>query len=274
MKLACSMGGFRNFAFEDALAVVDELGFEHFEGTTDGRAHLYPYAVLAEDSTTLEKTLAAYRPRLISIAGGWSDFAVADEHLEKQYASVRNQLALCRRLGVRVLRLFASHLPSKYVDDAFRARVIRNVKRLAPDARAAGVTIAIENHYGITATSDDVLRLLEGVGDAAIRANFDGANFVPMGDDPLRACTRLLPYIAHVHCKDARYTGRGRHEGWEYCEIGAGVMNYGEILAMLNGAGYEGAVCVEYENPVDVVGGTVVSHRALRTLMNTLGRAR
>lgn len=267
MKLACSMGGFRNFAFEDALAVVDELGFEHFEGTTDGRAHLYPYAVLGEDPAPLEKTIAKYRPRPIAIAGGWSDFAVADDHLEKQYASVRNQLALCRRLGVRVLRLFASHLPAKYVDDAFRARVIRNLGRLAPEARAAGVTIAIENHYGITATSDDVLRLLEGVGDEAIRANFDGANFVPMGDDPVRACRRLLPYIAHVHCKDARYTGKGRHEGWEYCEIGAGVMNYREIFEILGGSCYKGAVCVEYENPADVVGGTVISRRALRPLL-------
>lgn len=267
MKLACSMGGFRNFALDDALAVVDELGFEHFEGTTDGRAHLYPYAVLGEDPAPLEKTIAKYRPRPISIAGGWSDFAVADDHLETQYASVRNQLALCRRLAVRVLRLFASHLPAKYVDDAFRARVIRNLARLAPEARGAGVTIAIENHYGITATSDDVLRLLEGVGDEAIRANFDGANFVPMGDDPVRACRRLLPYIAHVHCKDVRYTGTGRHEGWEYCEIGAGVMNYREIFELLRASCYKGAVCVEYENPADVVGGTVISRRALRPFL-------
>lgn len=267
MKLACSMGGFRNFAFEDALAVLDELGFEYFEGTTDGRAHLYPYAVLAEDAAPLEKIIAMYRPRPIAIAGGWSDFAVADDHLDTQYASVRNQLALCRRLGVHVLRLFASHLPAKYVDDAFRARVIRNLKRLAPEARAAGVTLAIENHYGITATSDDVLKLLEGVDDPAVRANFDAANFVPMGDDAVRACKRLLPYIAHVHCKDARYTGHGRHEGWEYCEIGAGVVDYREIVELLRQSCYKGAVCVEYENTADVVGGTVISRRVLRTLL-------
>lgn len=270
MIVAASMGGFRHYPLEEALSILEEIGFDHFEGTTDGRAHFYPFAVEGEDPTPLEALLARHRLTLVAVAGGWSDFAVADRHLEAQYASVRRQLALCQRLNVRVLRLFASHLPSKYVEETFFARVVRNLARLAPEAAAARVCLAIENHYGITATADDMLRILDGVASPFVRANLDPANFVPMGEDPVVACRRLLPYIAHVHLKDAVYTGKGRHEGYEYCEIGAGAVQYPAILAMLKESCYKGAICVEYENVADVVRGTVVSRRNLRCLLEAL----
>ncbi|MFH1884623.1 MAG: sugar phosphate isomerase/epimerase [Planctomycetota bacterium] len=274
MRIATCTGGFRNQSFDETLAILDELKFDYVEGTTDGKTHLYPYIFGEKSKEDLENLLSRYKVNLVAISGGWSDFAVRDDCLEAQYVSLRRQFELCNRLKVNILRVFASHLPARYVDAAFQQRVICNIKRIVPEAKANGITMAMENHYGITATADDMLRILDGVSSPALQANFDPANFVPMGEDPVEACKRLLPYIAHTHLKDSVNTGRGRreYEGWEYCEIGVGVINYPDLLSILVESDYQGVMCIEYENPMDIVRGVVVSRRNLRNMLSEIGR--
>jgi len=271
MKIASCTGGFRNLSFPETLAILDELGFEYVEGTTDGRAHLYPYVFGEKDVSELARLLSQFRVKLIAISGGWSDFAVADRYLDAQYESLHQQFALCRLLGIGILRIFASHIPGQYLGRVVLQRVIRNVKRVVPDAESSGIHLVMENHYGITATADDLLRILDGVSSPWLQANFDPANFIPMEEDPVRACQRLLPYIGHVHLKDARYTGTGPHNSYEYCEFGAGILDYRSILSTLFESGYAGVLSIEYETFDDVVRGTVVARRNLRELMIEMG---
>ena len=268
MKIASCTTGFRNLSFKETLTILDELGFEYAESTTDGRAHLYPYIAGQKDPAELDDLLPQFKVKIAAVMGGWSDFAVVDCHLDAQYESLRRQFELCRRLDVNILRIFASHIPSQYIDDTIVNRVIRNIKRITPEAASCGICMVMENHGGVTATADDVLRILEGVSSPSLQANFDPANFVPAGEDPVVACKRMLPYIAHVHLKDVLFTGEGRHEGYDYCEIGAGTIDYLSILSILIKAGYDEILSIEYEIFADVVRGTVISRRNLRELIS------
>jgi 3-dehydroshikimate dehydratase len=271
MKVSCCTTGFREFPLGQTLAILEGMGFEYVEATTDGRAHLYPYLFEGRDWAELDALLANYKLKLVAMMGGWSDFAVEDRELEAQYNSLRRQLELCRHLGIGVLRVFASHLPREAFDGERLRRMIRNIRRFAPEAEASGICLVVENHYGITATAEDMLRILEGVDSPAVRANFDPANFVPMGEDPVRACRLLLPYIGHIHLKDAIYTGQGRFNGYEYCELGCGCIDYEQILGILQEGGYRGFLSVEYERREDIVRGTEASYRRLKELLAQLG---
>ncbi|MBI2830680.1 MAG: sugar phosphate isomerase/epimerase [Chloroflexi bacterium] len=268
VKIACCTGGFRNLTLEETLTILEEIGFKYVECTTDGKAHIYPYLFEGRNLSELEGILRQSKVALVAVSGGWSDFAVANHQLDAQYESLQRQFELCKHFGVKLLRVFASHLPPQYIDDAMVSRVIRNIKRIVPEARDKGVCMAMENHYGITATADDMLRILDGVSSEWLQANFDPANFVPIGEDPVHACKKLLPYIAHVHLKDVRFTGKGRHNGYEYCEIGAGTVDYSSILSILGEAHYSGFLSVEYETFEDVVRGTVIAHRNLKKLLS------
>lgn len=267
-NIASCTGGFRNGSLEDTLAALSSMGIHSVEGTTDGRAHLFEYIFGSKDPSEVEYLLNKYSMKLVAISGGWSDFAVADRHVERQYHSLRKQFAFCRRFGVKVLRVFASHMPGQYLEEPIVARVIRNMKRIMPEAEEHGIVLAMENHYGITATAADILRIMEGVGHPFLKVNFDAANFVPMQEDPIAACRALLPHIGHAHLKGIRktavepdydnayLTGRDIHRGYEFCSLGEGVVEDEKVLELLSSHSYQGLYSLEYENLKDPAEGT------------------
>lgn len=267
-NISVCTGGFRDITLSETLDILEELSFKYVEATTDGRSHIYPYFMGDKPFDELEDLLSRYSIDLIAISGGWSDFAVNDLYIDKQFQSLEKQLKLCNRLDVGILRVFASHIPSKYVNENYFTRVIENIKKIIPIAEENDVCMVLENHYGLTSTAEDVVKILEGVSSPNLRFNFDPANFLPTAQDPVDACTKLLPYIAHIHLKDAVFTGKGKFEGYEYCEIGKGIVNYKKILSIIFKNNYNGFLSVEYENPKDVVRGVVVSRRNLMKLIS------
>lgn len=266
--IASCTGGFRNLSFGHTLAALSDMGIHCVEGTTDGRAHLFEYIFKGKDPEEIEKMLATHRMKLVAVSGGWSDFAVADRYLEKQYNSLRRQFEFCKRLGVQILRIFASHLPGQYIEERIRERIIQNMRRIMPEAKASGLILAMENHYGVTASADDMLRIIEGVAHSFLKVTFDAANFVSMNEDPIEACKKLLPYIGHVHLKGIRrtsadpdyenayLTGRDMHRGYEFCSVGEGMVDDEAILELLSRNSYDGFYSLEYENTEDPLEGT------------------
>lgn len=278
IKIASCTGGFRNLGFEETLLILKEIGFKYVEGTTDSRAHIYEYVFEKKDPQKLKETLSKSGLKLVAVSGGWSDFGVVDKCLERQYDSLRKQFQFCQKLGVKILRIFASHIPGQYIDKELIQRVIRNLKRIVPEAETNNTILVMENHFGITAKADDVLRIIGGVNHPNLRVNFDPANFMPMKEDPVRACKKLLPFIGHLHLKDikkvgktnedAYLTGRGIKEGYEYFPIGEGEVNYPKILSLLSEENYQGIYSIEYENPSDVTQGMKVSFQNLKKILN------
>lgn len=278
VNIASCTGGFRSLSFESTLVALSGMGIRYAEGTTDGRAHLFEYIFRGKDLEEIEKMLAMHRMKLVAVSGGWSDFSVTDRYLEKQYDSLRRQFAFCGRFGVKVLRIFASHLPGQYLEERIIERVVRNIKRIMPEAEANGLILAMENHYGVTASADDMLRIIEGVAHSFLKVTFDAANFVPMDEDPVLACKTLLPYIGHVHLKGIRrtatepdyenayLTGRDVHRGFEFCSLGEGAVNDRAILELLSQSSYDGFYSLEYENTKDPVEGTQRSLEYVKNL--------
>lgn len=264
MKECTCTHGFRAMDLEDALRTISALGFRYVEINCD--EHL---------GSKIRDDVPAIRTRKLldevdlepAALMGDSDFAVSDAELDAMLAGVGRQISYCRALGAPVLRIFASHIRSKYVDGNTFDRTIRNLRRIMPVAEENRVHLALENHFGITASGEDVVRIIEGVASPWLGANYDPANFVPAGVDPREAGRQLAPYIRHCHLKDAVYVGSTHYSGYAYLEAGAGIVDYPRVIELLRDIDYQGFLSLEYESIFDPVRGTREGLANLRRLM-------
>lgn len=124
-------------------------------------------------------------------------------------------------------------LPGCTDDDAF-AWAIEALGQASYYAGRHGVTLALENHWGLTGTADGVLRILNGVGSPWLGVVLDTGNFK---DDPYADLARLAPYAVLVHAK--HYHGGGLH----YTPR----LDQRRVARLLRDADYRGWVSLEYE---------------------------
>lgn len=114
-------------------------------------------------------------------------------------------------------------------------------------ARAAplGVAIGFEPCWGTLAPdAERARRVLDAV---PVGIAFDPSHFVMTSDDIPALICEWGERIVHVHLKDA--FGRPGIEGedFHFCLLGDGRVPWPEFFEALDGIGYAGALCVEFE---------------------------
>ena len=143
------------------------------------------------------------------------------------------------------------------------ARVTGRLHELGRQAVEFGLTVIVENHGGLMATSADCLRLFEAIGLDNVMLNYDAANFVHYGgEDALAALKATRGIIGFTHLKNVSENG---FQKGVFCRVREGVIDYHAILAELK-TFYSGCLCLEYENPEDVLNGTADDLAALKAL--------
>lgn len=136
----------------------------------------------------------------------------------------------------------------------WRQRAAGLLRPLARQARELGLALGVENHYGPSTHAEDILDLIERTG-FGLGVCLDLGNFYA-DQDALAAARLLAPRVVHVHYK----VRRDQHEA-EARELG-----YGDMLAVLGGAGYDGMFSVEYEGPGEGLAGAATGARVLGEL--------
>lgn len=115
-------------------------------------------------------------------------------------------------------------------------------------ARKYNIVMAYENHLDFRI--DEVLRIVEAVDSPFLRVTFDSGNAFRVGDDPVEAARKIAPYVAATHIKDVV---RGPQDAgrivarWPSVPLGRGLVNIREVVRNLQGAGYQGLLCVEID---------------------------
>jgi sugar phosphate isomerase/epimerase len=110
------------------------------------------------------------------------------------------------------------------------AGVRASLKRHAPEAADAGITLAIENHQDFG--SRELLDFCEEAGPN-VGICFDTGNSFPVAEAPLDFTRRAAPKVRHLHLKD--YNAQWTDEGYRLvrCAIGDGAVPFREIAAIL-----------------------------------------
>ncbi|MBQ8754874.1 MAG: sugar phosphate isomerase/epimerase [Lentisphaeria bacterium] len=162
-------------------------------------------------------------------------------------------------IGAKYLRICEvwEHTPESFAD------VTKKLRLLGKKAAEYGLTVIVENHGGLMATSADCLRLFEAVAQPNVTLNYDAANFLHYGgEDALEALKATRDIIGFTHLKNVTESGFGKGK---FCRVADGVIDYTAILAEL-GKFYDGCLCLEYEEPADVVQGTSDDLEALKKI--------
>lgn len=105
------------------------------------------------------------------------------------------------------------------------------LRRLGPTLRELGVRIALETHADLT--TDELLGIVETLGDDTAAVTLDTGNLVMRLDDPVAAVRRLAPWVVATHIKDAVLAFTDRGLCWQARPIGGGILPIPDLLAAL-----------------------------------------
>lgn len=129
-------------------------------------------------------------------------------------AGIARSLAVCRATGCRAVHVMAGQLPEGADRDRHQTTLIANLRRIAPEAAAEGVTLTLEalNRQDVPRyfyhVPDEVLSIIEAVDHPAVRMQFDFYHSQREALDLIEALRRSMPWVHHVQFAHVN----GRHE--------------------------------------------------------------
>jgi sugar phosphate isomerase/epimerase len=137
-------------------------------------------------------------------------------------------IEICRALGADLLKVSMDLKrprpvsASRFHPDVIRRmkEVISLLKRAAPLAKQAGVRIALENHCDIF--SQELIWLLDRVGEPGVGACFDTVNCFHITEDPRGAAEAIIPRAFTNHFRDNRIVFNRDGFSSKGCALGEG----------------------------------------------------
>ena len=125
-----------------------------------------------------------------------------------------------------------------YSDEDGFAWVIESLEKCVPAAERCGVTLGLENHWGLGRTAEGVLRIIDAIDSPWLQATLDTGNFL---EDPYDELELMAAKAVLVQAKT--YYGGGL---WYTLEL-----DYTRIAEMLRRHNYRGYVSLEFEGLED-----------------------
>ncbi|QDT36958.1 sugar phosphate isomerase/epimerase family protein [Stratiformator vulcanicus] len=223
----------------------------HFMGETQGsffeappeRANYY-------HRTAVERYLRSLSARAFRLGLDVSGTAIGNDFCLPEGGQRAEQIANCIQwckfasfMGAPVIRIFAGKVPKGDSEEAALERCIDGIVECLPAAASVGVCLALENHGGITAEADTLLRIVDGVLEKTdhpdyFGVNFDSGNF--KNDDPYGELAKIAPYAINAQIKD--YIAPNGKKGEPDLD---------RVVGILKDANYRGYVVMEYEGHGD-----------------------
>jgi len=241
------------YSFADAVEIAIESGFHGIELRVKDDFH-QSLAELEKHGPALRGSLEQ-RDLQIPILNSYAGVnEPADRLLEcaRRMGVPRVRLVLPRsaRAGVAQLsreqEIIPSYAPDGGPQEVFRS-VHRALRQLERQARRTGVKILLELHWGtIMSSFTGAWLLLQDFDPACIGVTLDPANMVVEGREDWEFGIQLLrPYIDNVHVKNAVWSSNRGAWCWHWSPIFDGMVNWSEMIGLLDGIGYSGDYAVE-----------------------------
>ena len=242
--------------------ILEEAGRQiGFDGIENG--HRWP-----DDPEALRALLAGYGLTFIS---GWYSTNLLVQSVQAEIAACQSHLAKLTHNGCKVMIVCETSNaihgdPSKPVNDRPRlseAEMTAFCDKLGEFAEylaGQGVTLVYHHHMGtIIESPDEIDALMAGTGPHT-HLLFDAGHCAFGGGDPLAVLSRHVGRVRHFHAKNIRpdIVARVRAERLSFLQgvvAGAftvpgdqeGGIDFGPLLKVLAGAGYDGWIVIEAE---------------------------
>lgn len=193
-----------------------------------------------DEVATIKKALEA-RGVGVSCIGSPIGKIDINEDFEPHLAVLQRIMTIAKELDTRYIRVFSFFIPKGDDPATYRDEVMRRMRAMVDAATAEGLILLHENEkdiYGdIGARCVD---LLSTINSPNLRAIFDPANFVQVGQKPYQECWEgIVPYLEYLHIKDATMETR------KVVPAGEGDGGLREIVASLKTNSFSGFASLE-----------------------------
>jgi sugar phosphate isomerase/epimerase len=225
----------------DQIAAHQQLGWRAIELRTIGGVALaeLPQADFARARTQLADAGLAVHA-IASRIGNWSRPISTPLALDLDELDVLAERA--HQLGARYLRVM-SYPNDGLREVEWRARVHARLGQLVERARRHDLVLVHENCAGWGGVSAQHARaLVEAIDSPHFRLLFDVGNPVVHDQNSLAWLREVLPWVVHVHIKDAR---RGADGETGFTWVGDGDAQVLGCIRLLHQAGYAGGLSIE-----------------------------
>lgn len=163
----------------------------------------------------------------------------AGESREQQLKLTRDWIDYAAALGAPVIRIFAGKQKKKQSYEEALEQCVSGINESLEYAEKKGVILALENHGGITATPEQLLKIVDQVKSSpCFGINFDSGNF--RTKDPYGDLEQIAPYAVNAQLKIEMHAD-GKTEK----------ADFPRIINILKQASYRGYVVLEYEGKDD-----------------------
>ena len=175
---------------------------------------------------------------------------------DEQIKLVHEWIDRAAELDAPVIRIFAGNVPRGQSEEEAVGWAVEGIKAVLPYAATKGIVLALENHGGITATPEQIFRLVKAIDAPNFGVNLDTGNF--RGSDPYAEIAQLAPYALNVQIKTEihRAGSRGNEEA-----------DLARLIGILREARYSGYVVLEYEAAADPIKAIPEHIKVLRRLI-------
>ncbi len=235
IKIGCAAYSYRDFLKDGRMSYEDFIEEAHSIGLDGVEMTLYWLPSREPQYFRNLKRTALSRGLSISCAGISTNFCNPDPlERERMIKSVEEGASIARELGAPALRVFGGYVPEGYSEEQAILWTIEALERCVKYAEENGVVIALENHGGITARADSVVRIVESVGSPWLRVNLDLGNY---RESTYEDIAKTVPYTVHIH---------GKVSVSENIKV-----DYEKVKRILEDKGYNGFISIEYEEKED-----------------------
>lgn len=200
-QIACMTLAYSDFSFERALKGIADAGFRYVAWAPkhkDSSGQNVP--VLAENAPAEQARQLAAKSRDLGLEPVMM-FGVV--YLETPEAVDVYKRRIEQAAAARIPYVLAFGSPR--APAAVYPNWIHALKEIGPAARAAGVTIVIKQHGGVSATGRECARIVSEVADPGVRMFYDAGNTRWYADtDPLPDIQTCVQHIRGFAIKDFR----------------------------------------------------------------------
>jgi sugar phosphate isomerase/epimerase len=185
----------------------------------------------------------------------------AAENQDARLEHIRNVLNLAFELGPRLVIVQCPRIPEEA--DSQRAKLFREaLLDLGRHGDRCGSSLALEIGFD---SGEKVRDYLNGFDFGSLGVNYDPANLLLHGHDPLKSLVPLKGKVLHVHARDARINSVSQAAA--EVPLGAGDIDWLSFAGMLTAIEYRGWVVLERETGTDRLADVAAGVKLLRRLV-------
>jgi L-ribulose-5-phosphate 3-epimerase len=160
--------------------------------------------------------------------------------------SIKRQKSLVSKLlNLNLFRLVHAYSikqkkPQPFAGNGVRDRILKALDSVLPLAEQCSITLAIENHWGVSLSSQNVLEIINNYKSPYLGTCPDFGNF-SSHQNRYQELAKLLPFARTVHAKSYRFAEDGEET----------TINYARCMALIKEINFNGPITVEYEGDDD-----------------------